>query len=118
MRKNRMMVNKNVAQTKGQSHCTQNMTDTVNNNQESAEQQDVHQIFEKGVTLGTTVIGMLALTATNWMNLGAAAVGLALAVAALKDVARRSEGDVDQLFDDELRHFEAEYAKMDLEEEE
>jgi hypothetical protein len=63
-------------------------------------------ILEKGETFGDALIGMLSLIATDYKGMGLAAIGLAKALAALKNVAKLTDVNIDSLFESELAHFE------------
>ena len=80
-------------------------------------EQDAKILVEKGEIFGDSIIAQLTLTATDLIGIGAASVGLAKALAALKDVARRLDVSIDNLFDQQLSHYERVFAEItDLEE--
>ena len=79
-------------------------------------EQEAQELLEKGEVFGDSIIGQLTLMATNPIGMGAAALGLAKAYAALKDVARRFDVDVEPLFEKELSIFESKFKELlDLE---
>lgn len=74
-------------------------------------------LLDKGETFGDSIIGMLAMFACDHKGMGAAAIGLAKALAALKDAARHYHVDIDSIFDYELAYFQNLYEETpDLEE--
>ena len=74
------------------------------NNNQSAEEAKL--MLDKGDTFGTTIVGMMSLFAYDYKGLGAAAIGMAKALAGLKDVAKHAGVNIDKLFDSELAYYE------------
>jgi len=68
--------------------------------------EEAKLLLEKGETFGDALIGMLSLIATDYKGMGLAAIGLAKALAALKNVAKLTDVNIDSLFESELAHFE------------
>lgn len=68
--------------------------------------EEAKLLLEKGDTFGDALISMLSLIATDYKGMGLAAIGLAKALAALKDVAKNYDVNIDSLFESELAHFE------------
>ena len=75
-------------------------------------EQEAQELIEKGEVFGENIIGQLTLIATNPIGMGAAALGLAKAYAALKDVSKRFDVDVDSLFEKELSYFEGKFKEL------
>ena len=69
-------------------------------------QEDAKRLLEKGDTFGDSLIGMLSLVATDLEGIGAATIGLAKALASLKNVAMRTDVKIENLFNNELAHYE------------
>ena len=74
------------------------------NNNQSAEEAKL--MLDKGDTFGTTIVGMMSLFAYDYKGLGAAAIGMAKALAGLKDVAKHAGVNIDKLYDSELAYYE------------
>ena len=78
--------------------------------------EEAMKLIDKGETFGDSIIGMLAMFACDYKGIGAAAIGLAKALAALKDAARHYHVDIDNIFDSELAYFQGLYEETpDLE---
>ena len=73
------------------------------NNNQSAEEAKL--MLDKGDTFGTTIVGMMSLFAYDYKGLGAAAIGMAKALAGLKDVAKHAGVNIDKLYDSELAYY-------------
>ncbi len=73
---------------------------------------DSDQIIINGNAFGNIIINGLICIVTDKEGIAVAAVGLAKAVAALKDVARHSQADIDTLFPTLLREFEKEIQEL------
>ena len=74
--------------------------------------QNVQEMMERGDELGDTLMGILMLVATNWKGMGIAAIGMAKALAALKNIALDSGVNIDKLYSGELAFHEREMAEM------
>ena len=85
-----------------------------NVNMKKKIEQDSVEIVERGEALGKALISLLSLTATDWKGMGSATIGLAMAVAGLKDTAERTGVDIDSLLESELSFFEKLFAETDL----
>ncbi len=83
-------------------------------NMEKKIEQDAVEIMERGEAFGKALISLFSLTATDWKGMGSATIGLAMAVAGLKDIAERTGVDIDSLFESELSYFEKLFAETDL----
>ena len=75
-------------------------------------EQDAQELVEKGDAFGDSIIGQLSLIATNPIGMGAAALGLAKAYVALKDVAGHFNVDVEPLFRKELTFYEGKFSEL------
>ena len=71
------------------------------------------ELMERGDRFGDIILDHLDLFIVDRKDLGAAAIGLARAVAALKHEARNEAVPVDKLFQGQLEHFEKEFANID-----
>ena len=79
--------------------------------------EEAELILEKGEDFGDSLIGLFAMFAYDFKGFGAAAIGMAKALAALKDAAKHFNVDIDDLYDSELAYFEDLFAETpDLEE--
>ena len=67
--------------------------------------QEAKMLLEKGVTFGDAIISMLSLFATDWKGMGVAAIGLAKALASLKDAARRTNVNIEDMYECELAYY-------------
>jgi hypothetical protein len=68
--------------------------------------EEAELILEKGENFGDSLIGLFAMFAYDYKGLGAAAIGMAKALAALNDVARHFNVDIDDLYYSQLVYFE------------
>lgn len=74
-------------------------------------------LLDKGGEFGNGIISMMAMFAYDFKGMGIAAIGLAKALAALKDISRQVGVDIDKLYDSELAFFEGYFEELpDLEE--
>lgn len=64
------------------------------------------EIIENGEFFGSAIIGMMSIFAKDVKGMGIAAVGLAKALAALKDVGKFSGIEIDDIYNHELEHYE------------
>lgn len=94
--------------TKKKNVKTNNKVGTKNENLN----QEAKMLLEKGGAFGGAIISMLSLFANDYKGLGAAAIGLARAVASLKDVARRTNVDIDDLFECELAYYLDQFSEL------
>lgn len=74
--------------------------------------QEAKMLIEKGGTFGDAIISMLSLFATDYKGMGGAAIGLAKALASLKDVARRTNVNIDDMFECELAYYLDQFSEM------
>ena len=82
------------------------------NKESSTTKEEVLLILEKGETFGDALIGMLSLIATDYNGIGVASIGLAKALASLKQVAKCIDANIDSLFESELAHFEKKFSEI------
>lgn len=75
-------------------------------------EKESRELMERGNTFGDFVLDLLELFIIDWRDYGSAAIGLARAVAALKQEARNECVPVDKLFKGQLEHFEKEFAEL------
>ena len=68
-------------------------------------------IAEKGDELGNAIIELMPLNDVSRMKLAIVAIGLAKAVAALKDIAKETGISIDKLYETELEFFLREFEK-------
>jgi hypothetical protein len=74
-------------------------------------------MLDKGGEFGNGIISMMAMFAYDFKGMGIAAIGLAKALAALKDISRQVGVDIDKLYDSELAYFKSFFEELpDLEE--
>ena len=78
--------------------------------------KDARELIERGNTFGDFVLDLLDLFIIDWRDMGAAAIGMARAMAALKQEARNEGVPVDKFFQSELEFFEKEFADLGSEE--
>lgn len=74
----------------------------------------VETTMKQGTKLGDDIIERMDLTDIDPVVMGTAAIGLAKAVAMLKDVGRRTGINIDKLYQKELAYFKREFAKIKL----
>lgn len=74
----------------------------------------VDTIMREGDLLGNDIIEMIELKAVDRVALGIAALGLAKALAMVKDIAQRTGIDIDKLHQKELMHYRRMFAKIQL----
>jgi hypothetical protein len=70
------------------------------------------EIIENGEFFGSAIIGMMSIFAIDVKGMGIAAVGLAKALAALKDVGKVSGIEIDGIYDHELEHYEKFFSEI------
>ncbi len=83
-----------------------------NVNKEQKFEKEAMAIARRGEVFGNSIITRMSLTATDLIGMGAAAVGLAKAYAALKNVSKCMDLNIESLFENELSFFEGEYADL------
>lgn len=71
------------------------------------------ELMERGDKFGDIILDHLDLFIVDWKDYGSAAIGLARAVAALKQEARNEGVPVDKLFQGQLESFEKEFSIID-----
>jgi hypothetical protein len=79
-------------------------------------EKESRELMERGNTFGDFVLDLLDLFIVDWKDFGSASIGLARAVAALKQEARNEGVPVDKLFQSQLEFFEKEFADLGSEE--
>ena len=72
----------------------------------------VDTIMREGDLLGNDIIEMIPLKEVDRVVLGIAVLGLAKALAMVKDIARRTGIDIDKLHQKELMHYRRMFAKI------
>ena len=86
-------------------------------NKKQKIEQEAMEIAEKGEIFGNNIIGQMSLTATGLVGIGAAVVGLAKAYAALKNISKCMDIDIESFFEQELSFFDDKFDDLlDLEE--
>lgn len=80
--------------------------------------QVVEQIMEQGDQLGNEIIERMNLKEIDPVSIGTATIGLAKALAMLKDVARRTGFNISKLHQQELVYFKRVFERGDFEVEE
>lgn len=86
------------------------------NEKKNEKLQEIKDMIERGETLGEAFIGIMSLTATNWHEMGAAAIGLAKAWASLKIIADFADVEVEDLFESQLAYYEERFGRIAQEE--
>lgn len=71
--------------------------------------EEAKLILGKGEVFGDAIIWNMSLFALDVKGMGIATIGLAKALAALKNVAKSSDVNIDSLFESEFAHFEKKY---------
>ncbi len=71
------------------------------------------EMLGRGDEFGGILLDLLGLFVIDWKDYGSAAIGLAKAVAALKQEARNECVPVDKLFQSQLEHFEKVFLNID-----
>lgn len=79
-------------------------------------EKDARELIERGDMFGNMILDLMALFIIDWRDMGAAAIGMARAMAALKQEARNEGVPVDKFFQSELEFFEKEFADLGSEE--
>ena len=74
----------------------------MNSQKKNEIRQNALNILSRGEDLGKTIMGVLSLVATNKEGMGIATIGMAMALAALKNIARDSGVDIEHLYASEL----------------
>ncbi len=75
-------------------------------------EEAVETILREGEQLGNDIIEMIPLKEVDRVVLGIAVLGLAKALAMVKDIARRTGIDIDKLHQKELMHYRRMFAKI------
>ena len=87
------------------------------NGRNNQSREEALLMLDKGGEFGNGIISMMAMFAYDFKGMGIAAIGLAKALAALKDISRQVGVDIDKLYDSELAFFEGYFEELpDLEE--
>lgn len=68
--------------------------------------QEIAEMIEKGDDLGGTIMGILMFVTNDWRGFAVAAIGMAKALAALKNTADLEAVNIDELFQSQLTYFE------------
>ena len=79
--------------------------------------EDAELVVGKGEMFGDSIVSMFGVFCNNYRGFGAAAIGMAKALAALKDAARHFHVDIDDLYDSQLAYYEELFAETPDEEE-
>lgn len=79
--------------------------------------EDAELVVGKGEMFGDSIVSMFGVFCNNYKGFGAAAIGMAKALAALKDAARHFHVDIDSLYDSQLAYYEDLFAETPDEEE-
>jgi hypothetical protein len=79
--------------------------------------EDAEQVVEKAEMFGNGIINMFGMFCYDYRGFGAAAIGMARALVALKDAARHFHVDIDDLYDSQLAYYEELFAETPDEEE-
>ena len=79
--------------------------------------EDAKLVVGKGEMFGDSIVSMFGVFCNNYKGFGAAAIGMAKALAALKDAARHFHVDIDDLYDSQLAYYEELFAETPDEEE-
>lgn len=79
------------------------------NNKRNQAREDAKLMLGKGEVFGDAIIWNMSLFALDAKGMGIATIGLAKALAALKNVAKSSDVNIDSLFESEFAHFEKKY---------
>jgi len=79
--------------------------------------EDAELVVARGETFGDGIISLFGVFCNNYKGFGAAAIGMAKALAALKDAARHFHVDIDSLYDSQLAYYEDLFAETPDEEE-
>jgi hypothetical protein len=79
--------------------------------------EDAELVVGKGEMFGDSIVSMFGVFCNNYKGFGAAAIGMAKALAALKDAARHFHVDIDSLYDSQLAYYEELFAETPDEEE-
>lgn len=74
------------------------------------------QIIEDGESFGNAIISMMSIFATNVKGMGIAAVGLAKALAALRNIGEVTGIDIKDIYDNELAYFDNKFDEITVEE--
>ncbi|MBQ3769943.1 MAG: hypothetical protein II866_13260 [Prevotella sp.] len=79
--------------------------------------EDAELVVGKGEMFGDSIVSLFGVFCNNYKGFGAAAIGMAKALAALKDAARHFHVDIDSLYDSQLAYYEELFAETPDEEE-
>ena len=79
--------------------------------------EDAELVVGKGEMFGDSIVSLFGVFCNNYKGFGAAAIGMAKALAALKDAARHFHVDIDDLYDSQLAYYEDLFAETPDEEE-
>jgi hypothetical protein len=75
-------------------------------------EQEYFPMIEKGEDIADVLMSIMKLVAIDWEGIGAMAFGMAKALAALKETARRVDMSVDDLHEYLLSYYEKDIAKF------
>ena len=70
------------------------------------KKQEINEVIASGDALGNTLIGILEFVTLDWRGFAVAAIGMAKALAALKNTADVEAVNIDELFQSQLTYFE------------
>ena len=76
-----------------------NSKKSAKNGKEKKAYENAVEMVENGEMLGSSFIGIMAMSATNWKGIGIATYALAKAWAALKSMAEDADVEVESLFE-------------------
>ena len=79
--------------------------------------EDAKLVVGKGEMFGDSIVSMFGMFCYDYKGFGAAAIGMAKALAALKDAARHFHVDIDSFYDSQLAYYEELFAETPDEEE-
>ena len=86
------------------------------NKRKYPSREEVKLVLGRGEVFGDSIIWNMSLFALDAKDMGIAAIGLAKALAVLKNVAESAGVDINDLFGSELAHFEMVYQDQTEEE--
>ena len=83
------------------------------NESKNASREEAKLMLGKGEVFGDAIIWNMSLFALDVKGMGVATIGLAKALAALKNVAKAYDVNIETLFESELVHFEKKYNEIE-----
>lgn len=82
------------------------------NNSKNQAREEAKLMLGRGEVFGDAIIWNMSLFALDVKGMGVATIGLAKALAALKNVAKAYDVNITNLFESELAHFEKKYNEI------